>query len=371
MIFEVNYETLQKPLSMIKSILTDNDYKGDTKTISLEATQDEARIYFKDEKMGTEMIFSLDGSEVVLPGRVSCSFSTFFEVVKVFKKTKEVLLIEQEGEAVMVGDGVYPDEILTAKETEEVFDLESGTPLFQSKIGVMKDGIDLASSILKKTDIPEEQLNTQSILLATSGTQVSLNAFSLYAFHQMTFNATIHQEKSLSLPKTTASMLLKLAKAQKEDESEWCFSEVRGEEFDSTGVLIQSPDAKITMFFRLDLDTTGNSLSVMYQELGENIKQALSKGGTTTLFINNIKGIGKVTKDDNVAFDGNQLKLSSFGYSAPLFKKLVEKGAVKEDGKIFILDDNEDSTTPILCSYINDNGLEKITTMSYRVTATA
>lgn len=371
MIFEVTYENLQKPLSMIKSILTDNDYKGDTKTISLEATQNEARIYFKDERIGSEMIFILDDSEVVLPGRVSCSFSTFFEVVKVFKKTKEVLLIEQEGGAVMVGDGVYPDEILTAKETEDVFDLQSGTPLFQAKIGVMKNGIDLTSSILKKTDIPENQLNTQSILLATSGGQVSLNAFSLYAFHRTTFNAIVHQEKSISIPKTMASLLLKLAKAQKDNESEWCFFEVLGEEFDSTGILIQSPDTKISLFFRLDLETNDNAKSAVFEALGANIKQALTKADTTVLSIDNIKSVGKVTKDDNIGFDGNELVLSSSGYSAQLFKKLVEKDAVREGEKIFILDDAENSTNPILCFYINDNGQEKITTMSYRVSVTA
>lgn len=374
MIFEITYENIQKPLAIIKSLITDKDYKSEVKQITIESKNKEVKLFFKDERIDTEMIFTLEDATLLLDGVVTCSFASFFEIIKVFKKSKEPLLIEQDQRILLVGDGQYPEEILTLTKDVEPHAPLAGELWASATASDLKGGLEIASSLLKKTSIPEEELNTQGVYMVTSGEESSLSAFSVYGFHRSTFNSVNHMDKTICLPKSIASTLLKIVKTMKKD-SELVLSLVKaevieGEEIRPGGILVQTTDGQSDMFFVLDVDSQNTQHAGVFEEIAQGIKNEVSKETTLELKVEGLKSISKVKAEDNISFVDGKVQLSQGGFQATMVKKLVDKGAVDDEGTLYLLNGNSQDN-PILLMMVNDNGQDKITTISYRLPPTA
>lgn len=377
MIFEITYENIQKPLAIIKSLITDKDYKSEVKQITIESKNKEVKLFFKDERIDTEMIFTLEDATVLLDGVVTCSFASFFEIIKVFKKSKEPLLIEQDQRILLVGDGQYPEEILTLTKDVEPHAPIAGELWASATASDLKGGLEIASSLLKKTSIPEEELNTQGVYMVTSGEESSLSAFSVYGFHRSTFNSVNHMDKTICLPKNIASTLLKIVKTMKKD-SELVLSLVKAEviegedeeEIRPGGMLVQTTDGQSDMFFVLDVESKNTQHAGVFEEIAQSIKNEVSKETTLKLKVEGLKSISKVKAEDNISFVDGKIQLSQGGFQATMVKKLVDKGAVDDEGTLYLLNGNS-LDNPILLMMVNDNGQDKITTISYRLPPTA
>lgn len=378
MIFEITYENIQKPLAIIRSLITDKDYKSEVKQITIESKNEEVKLFFKDERINTEMIFTLEDATVLLDGVITCSFASFFEITKVFKQSKEPLIIEQDQRILLVGDGQYPEEILTLTKDVEPHAPNAGELWVSATASDLKGGLEIASSLLKKTSIPEEELNTQGIYMVTSGEESSLSAFSVYGFHRSTFNSVNHMDKTVCFPKNIASTLLKIVKSMKKD-SELVFSLVKaevieGEEEDEEirpcGILVQTTDGHSDMFFVLDVENPNTQHAGVFQEITESIKNEVNKETTLKLKVDGLKSISKVKAEDNISFVDGKVQLSQEGFQATMVKKLVDKGAVDDEGTLYLLNGNSQDDA-ILLMMVNDNGQDKITTISYRLPPTA
>ncbi|WP_442638086.1 hypothetical protein [Rossellomorea marisflavi] len=377
MIFEISYENIQKPLSLLKSLISDKDYKSETKSITLECKDKEVKIFFKDKRLNTEMTFTLEDATMLMDGCVTCSFASFFEIVKVFKKSKEPLIVEQDQKLLLVGDGQYPEEILTLSDYVEPHEPVVGELWTSADTSHLVSGLELASTLLKKTTIPEEELNTQGIYISTSGKECSLNTFSVYGFHRSSFQSVNHMDKTICLPKTIASSLLKVVKTMKK-EWELIFSivpeelveEDEEEYLKPSGILIQTADGKSEMFFALDVGIENGKHGDVFKELTQNIKDEVNKETTLEVKVDGLKLISKVKANDNLSFEDGKVLVTPSGFQATTVKKLVDKGAVDSDGKLYILN-NDSREDKILLMMSNDNGQDKITTISYRLPPTA
>jgi hypothetical protein len=366
MIFEINYNELQVPLMMIKELLTDKEYKGDVKQITFEVTKEKAMLLFSDDRLGVRMKVELDGAQAELPGVATCSFSSFFEMVKVFKKSEEPILVEREGEFIRVDDGVYPEEMLKLKQ-DETPNLLPNTELVEPLLGIsgvrLRDGIQLASTIVRKTDIPADMIDTQAVYLGTEGDVVTFNSFSLHNFHRSKRMGTVYQEGMVQLTKPVASALAKIADVSKKSIEEWSLSSVNGEELLDKGILMKSADENISLFFTLSPLANWDMVSNTFKTVELNFKESMRLTNTENIL--NVTKMGKVKAEDNVVIiDGNAV-IQASGYPAPLIKKLWEKGAWEDSGTVFYADGGTGAKL-VLCLFDDAEGEEKMTTLSYR-----
>lgn len=366
MIFEVNYNELQVPLSMIKVLLTDKEYKGDVKQVVFEVTKEKVLLFFNDDRLGVRMEVELDGAEAILPGEATCSFSSFFEMAKVFKKSEEPILVEREGDFIRIDDGVYPEEMLKLKPDVVPVILPSAE-LAEPFIGItgvgLRDGIQLASTIVRKTDIPADMIDTQGVYLGAEGNHVTFNSFSLHNFHRSKRKGTVYQEQMIKLPKPVASALSKITDTSKKSIPEWRLSLVNGDDSDEKGVLLASTSGNISLFFTLAPLENAKSFAHHFKAVELNFKE--TKGTANLESIEKLTTLGKVKLDDNVVIESGHCVVKPAGYPAPLVKKLWEKGAWKDNGQVFYADGGG-GAKPVLCLYDSEEDEEMMTTVSYR-----
>lgn len=367
MIFEIAYNELQVPLAMIKELLTDKEYKGDVKLITLEVTRDKVSLLFEDDRLGVRFKYDFEEAEAELPGTATFSFASFYELVKVFKKSEEVILIERDGNSLRIDDGQYPEELLTLKPDMELNpypQASSAVPYFSMESDTLIDGIQLASTILKKTDIPAGSIDTQAVYVGTGLGTVSFTSFSLHNFHRSIRPAMVsYDDRLILLPKPVASAIAKIATSGRKHILDWQVAEFPGDDFTKPGILLQSEDNQAMFSFKLEPVDEEKSIRITFNTLEENFKEAVKSAELTSL--SDISDIGKVNTDDNLVIKNGEFHLEPSGYPAQLVRKLWEKGAWKEDGKVFYVESGI-SSAPIMCLYEEVNGEEKITGLSYR-----
>lgn len=372
MIFEITYNELQVPLAMIKELLTDKEYKGDVKLVTFEVTKEQVSLLFDDDRLGIRFKYDFHEAEPELPGTATCSFASFYELVKVFKKSEEAILIERDGISLRVDDGQYPEELMALKPdkvTNPYPQMESAVPYFSIESDTLIDGIQLASTILRKTDIPAGNIDTQAVYVGTGLGTVSFTSFSLHNFHRSIRPAMVsYDDRLILLTKPVASAVAKIVVSGRKHILDWQMAEFPGDDFTSSGILLQSEDAQATFSFKLEPIDGEASIRATFDALEVNFKEAVKSATLTS--VKDISGIGKVKTDDNVVIKNGEFHLEPSGYPAQLVRKLWEKGAWKENGKVFYVESGSNSA-PIMCLYEEVDGEEKITGLSYRTALTA
>lgn len=370
MIFEINYNELQAPLAMIKELLTDKEYKGDVKRITLQVTKEKVFVYYHDDRLNLRIRAELDGADAQLPGMATCSFATFFETVKVFKKSDEPILIERENDHIRVDDGIYPEETVTLREDEDVNELPD-TALIEKFAGVraecLRDGIQLATAIVRKTEIPSESVDTQGVYLGAKGDFIEFTSFSLHGFQRSKRLGVVYREHMLALPKPVASALAKVAHTGRNEIAEWTFSEGDAGEEAGNGLLVESDNGMFAMFFALETKQ-GNQLAETFRAVEANFLETMASCQLGE--ISDVTSMGKVKTDDNVLIVDGVAVVNPSGYPAQMVRKLWDKGAWEESGKVFY-SDGGNGQNPVLCLYSNEKSGEKMTSLSYRVAPNA
>lgn len=368
MIFEVNYSDIQAPLAVIKELLTDKEYKGDVKAVTIEVTKESVFLHFHDNRLGIRIKARLNDADAQLPGTATCSFASFLEVVKVFKKSDEPLLIEREGDFLRVDDGVYPEEMMPVREdasTPTFPDLNAGSEWLEMEAQAFGDSLQLASVMVKKSDLPAEMVDTQAVYMGTKGNQVSFSAFSLYNFQRSKRTAGVYRESLKHLPKMVASSLSKVALSGKKAYPTWTISEVEGEEDEDKGILLEDGNRLFSLFVTLPEASNASDLDGAYQTLEQNFHISLLN--EECLHITDVVSMGKIKADDNCIIEDGVCKLNPTGYPAQHLRKLWEKGACD----IYFYSDGGQGAQPAICLYNKDEDGEKMTVLSYRGQASA
>lgn len=367
MIFEINYNELQVPLAMIKELLSDKDYKGDVKVITFEVTKEGVSLFLEDDRLGVCFKYDLLEAEAELPGIATCSFASFYETVKVFKKSEEALIIERDGFVLRVDDGQYPEELLTLKADRDVShfpDNTLATAILTIESEGLRDGIQLASSILRKTDIPVGNVDTQAVYLGTGLGTATFTSFSLHNFHRSTCPAVVSfDDRILLLTKPVASAIAKLVDSAKNVVEDWLISEFPGDQRNEAGIVIQSEDERVFINFRLDPIAHEREIRETFESTAFNFKEAIKLGSVENVF--EVERTLKAKTTDNACVKAGKLTLNETGYPAQLLLKLRDRAAWGENGKVFYVDSGI-KDMPVMCLYDVDEWNEKITCLSYR-----
>lgn len=364
MIFEINYTELAKPLMMIKELLTDKEYKGDVKQVTLETLSDSAWLYFEDERLGIQIQAELKGAEVQLPGTFTASFASFFENVKVFKKSEEPILFEREDEWLRIDDGIYPEELLRLKEESARGVLpreDEGKLILRTTDVVLKEGLQLASGILKKSDIPQHELDTQAVYLTTADGFVSFRSFSLYNYHHSKRKAEVHQPEVVQFPKTKASAVLKMMNAEKQAGIKWALYSVDGESVSTPGILLHDEENHITVFMKMEISKEKEALQKMFAQIEANFLNEMESAEKQPAA--NMSTLEKVKANDNAFLNEGKWEVGYSGYPAQLVKKFIETNPLGQEGVLFYSGNEE---APALCLFSENEDEQKMTTLSYR-----
>lgn len=354
MIFEADFKSMEKPFQLMKSFLTDADYKTEKHAVTLEVS-DIVTLTFYDPKTKLEMVYTMDDAEVMLEGIATCSMKALYDCLKSFKKSEDVILFEREGDIMRVDDGVYPEEMLVLFNDEELVVVETVddiVPLFNMNGTFLSDVMSRSQVILKKTDIPVDKFDTQSVyLVGTAPDNFFSHSFSIHQSYTEQTSATIHTDFTLEIPKQIASLLTRVSAVLDDIQISQGFS-------DGQQVLyIKALDRNVYFFIK------GNF--ILNSNLGKAFRQVAN---TTNEFFDNEEGTllvelklpGKVSAKTNLVVENGVFVEAENGYAGKVIKDFIQKGAItkgslsferKEDGILLLTTTDDYSVKTMAMSY--------------------
>lgn len=362
MIFQAEYKDLQKPMARIRALLSDADYKSDIKRITLEATQANVMIHYVDERLGLNIKAIVEDASIELAGKVTCTFASLNETLKVFKKSDESLMLEREEDILRIDDGVYPEEVLMVQEDEPLNDWEMSDKVWATvPAEALKTGIQSCLPLLRKSDIPETELDTQAVYLMTSDSAVEVTAFALHSYHHAIFPAQVEKENRLiGLPKAIATVVAKLMEATASECPSWILATVEK----ANGRVFQLSDGEgFDVAIEQEMMVTEERLRVLFHSLTQNFRESMQE--VEQLPFSGTSEIGKVKASDNLVLADGKPVMSPVGFPAMLIKRAGDKGAISAESSYFHPPANEE-TAQLLCFYEKKNGIEKMTAFGYR-----
>lgn len=364
MIFQAPYKTLEKPLLLMKSVLSDKDYGTEKHLVTIEVPSDEKQevlFSFYDKKSKTEIVYTMTDAEVLLEGIATCSLKVLYDTLKSFKKSDDVIMIEREADELRVDDGVFPEEMILLMDDEELVvieDIEESFPLFSVDGSLLSSSLSRSTVILRKTDIPTEKVDTQAVYLTgMPDVPLSINSFSIHHAYTESIHGTTRYPFALAIPKPTASLLNRLLALLPEIE---CSSSTVE---DSESLLIQDVDKHVRIMIKGSF-MVNTSISTTFTSVKENLDERLAS--EEVRLIENIKLPKKVTAQTNVQLSGDELVESVNGYSGKMLNDLIKKGGF--DKNCHWLDIQDEG---VLLVRAKDDSSEKTLSVSYRTAESA
>lgn len=356
MIFEADFKSMEKPFQIMKSFLTDTDYKTEKHAVTIEVSEDVVTFSFYDPKMKLEMVYTMDDAEVTLEGIATCSMKGLYDCLKTFKKSDDVIMFEREGNLMRVDDGVYPEEILVLFEDEELVVVEtvdSILPLIEINGAFLSDMMSRAQVILKKTDIPSEKFDTQSIyLVGTSPNNLFLHSFSIHQSYTEETTASIHTDFTLELPKQMTSLLTRVSSILPNMVISQGFTD--GQEV----LYIKSNDENVYFYMKGSFVLKSN-LGKAFHQMSVSVNHFLSNQNLETLV--DLTLPGKVNARMNLSIQEGKFVETECGYAAKIMKDFIQKGAITKDSLSV-----EQEDEGILYLSTADNHSKKTVVMSNR-----
>ena len=356
MIFEATYKELKKAMDMMRATLSDSEFKSGNHAVTLEATENEDVIfYFIDNKNKVEITYKLKEAKMIYEGVATCSLKELLDALKQFSKSKEVILIERDGDELRVDDGVFPESVCFLFDDEDTVIVEEvkRDALFCSDGATLSGMLNRSSLPLKKTEFPSEKLDTQSIYFSSieDGT-IQAVSFSMHQSYYEKRKVDACSRFNLMLPKPKARALYKLSQGM----GRLTFSMSVQDE--RPAIVLSDELDMVNVVLKGDYVADGvvaNSMSAVFQGLNE------QRPGWAINMDNTLDKIGKLTVRDNLVFNQDGISRSSSGYPAKIIQDMFKNGFSQETA---VAGEVEQGAVLAIADYSSDG--EKIFILSYR-----
>ncbi|WP_214688642.1 hypothetical protein [Exiguobacterium sp. s163] len=358
MIFEATYKDMKKAMDMMRATLSDSEFKSGNHAVTLEATDNEDVIfYFIDKKNKVEITYKLKEAKMIYEGVATCSLKELLDALKQFSKSKEVILIERDGDELRVDDGVFPESVFFLFDDEDTVIVEEvkREVLFCSDGKTLSGMLNRASLPLKKTEFPSEKLDTQSIYFSSieDGT-AQVVSFSMHQSYYEKREVDASSPFNLILSKPKARALQKLSEGM----GQLTFSMSLQDE--RPAIVLSDDSDTVTIVLKGDYVTDGviaNSMSAVFKGLNE------KRPEWAKAMDNSLDKIGKLTVRDNLLFSQDGICLSPSGYPAKIIKDMFKNGFIQDTA---VVGEVEPGAVLAIADY--SSNAEKIFILSYRTT---
>lgn len=366
MILEATFSQLEKPFLYMRSLLTETEYKTEKHPVTIEVKNDETFFYFYDKKAKVEMIYKIEEATASLEGVATCSMKALYDILKTFKKSEDIILIEREDNFLRIDDGVFPEEIIVLYDDEQIVvtdieELDSPLNLAVLPAGVFSDALIRSGVILKKTDIPAEVLDSQSVYVrGKTGGVICQNVFSMHNSYSETFSGMVESPFTLRIPKALVSLLSRITMVlEKQNEKiRLIQSYLDGQEF----FVLENEEKSLQIAIKGKYLLSENGISA-FEEVEANLNMLMERNETIT--VSNLTLPGKMSASTNLVFSKGGLEESQYGYQGKLIKDFIQKNAISPNSEWFETDDK------ILVIRDNSEDSKKMMVLSYRSEKTA
>ncbi|AJD93616.1 hypothetical protein JMA_42990 (plasmid) [Jeotgalibacillus malaysiensis] len=353
MLFEAKYKELKKPFDLMKSVLNDTDFKSEKHAVTMEVSEGKVLFSFIDPKSKVEMFYQLEEAETILDGVATCSLKILYDALKTFSKSEDVIMLEREEDELRVDDGVFPEEMFKLFDDGDMVVLEEvgeKKPLFKTEGKMLSDLLNRMSIVLRKTDFPAEQLDTQAVYI-TSVQDETLESAS-FSIHQSSYErqpAEVLKSFHLAFPKPKAKLMAKILN---------CLDNVTV----STGTSDEQPvcvlnNKNYQIVVKGDYEVDGNVFSAL-KSVFASLEERKEAG--ESISSSDIQELGKLTVRSNVAKESDKWKLENSGYPAKVLMDFFKAGfsndnsvcmEVETDGVLAVLDMTKNHEKMFVMSY--------------------
>lgn len=361
MIFETTYQTLELPLSLMRALISDTEYKMGRHALTLEVGE-KVTLTFYDKKMRVDMKYTIEDATPVLEGVATCSMTDFFEVLKSFKKAEDVLLIEREENLLRVDDGVYDEDVIGLLDDGDLVVIDENekvTSFFKADSKEFSAALSRSALMLKKTDIPADELDTQSVYIEARGTdELLFNVFAIHHAYREESSAELFHPVSLQFPKTMVSLLTRFTDALKKKNLSFVLEEADRDE--QSFLVLKGEHFEIAVKGKFTIPVSKTNV---FSTVAKNMENILS-----TLSPTEIKFSGAISKSkasDLVVLEDEKLVKAESGFSAQMLNRFEQKNAWTNQSQAYQIVEQDGQPTILV---IRDEvpGVKKMMTFSYR-----
>lgn len=189
MIFEVDYSVIKRHLTTIKNMMTDTEWRNpEYNTIELHVDDDKVFISYQGVNQSKfDYQFDLIKAEAILNGSVRLNIKELIEALKTFNKDSGNLLIERDGNELIIDDGVYEPELIILddhNELEKVFTVAYPKECISLPKEWLLNRMEIARINSRSTFLPA----TSQVAMVIQDDSVHLRSFNLTNLHNSSIN---------------------------------------------------------------------------------------------------------------------------------------------------------------------------------------
>lgn len=359
--FETTYQTLELPLSLMRALISDTEYKMGRHALTIEVGE-KVTLTFYDKKMRVDMKYTIEEATPVLEGVATCSMTDFFEVLKSFKKAEDVLLIEREENLLRIDDGVYAEDVIGLLDDGDLVVIDENdqvTSFFKANSKEFSAALSRSALMLKKTDIPTNELDTQSVYIEAKGKdELLFNVFAIHHAYREESSAELFHPVSIQFPKAVVSLLTRFTDALKNKNLSFILEEALRDE--QRFLVLRGEHFEIAVKGKF---TVPVSKTNVFSTVAENMENLLSTLSTTA--IKNSSAISKAKASELVVLGDEKLVKAESGFSAQMLNRFKQKDAWTNQSEVYQIVEQDGHPTILV---IRDAvpGVKKMMTFSYR-----